>query len=165
MNYPKPYQYLFSCLIIVTIALIEISHAQNSPQDYVDAHNAARDAVGVGPIEWDDTVAAYAQEYANSRINDCLLEHSSGPYGENLAQGSGDFMTGIEAIKLWVDEQVDYDYNSNTCADGKVCGHYTQVVWRDSIRLGCARVECDNGWYYVTCNYDPPGNFVGQWPY
>ncbi|RWW14637.1 hypothetical protein GW17_00021576 [Ensete ventricosum] len=53
--------------------------AQNSPQDYVSAHNAARAAVGVGPVSWDNTVAAYAQNYANQRAADCQLVHSGGP--------------------------------------------------------------------------------------
>ncbi|KAL2927626.1 Pathogenesis-related protein 1A [Bienertia sinuspersici] len=92
-----------------------------------------------------------------------LLGH--GPYGENIASGSGAFMTGLAAVQLWVNEKADYDYYSNTCASGKVCGHYTQVVWRDSARIGCARVQCNNGWYFVTCNYDSPGNWVGEQPY
>ncbi|KAK2987450.1 hypothetical protein RJ640_018587 [Escallonia rubra] len=86
------------------------------------------------------------------------------PYGENLAKGSGDF-TGKAAVDLWVGEKQYYDYNSNSCASGKVCGHYTQVVWRKSARVGCARVRCNNGWWFITCNYDPPGNYVGQRPY
>ncbi|KAF3955674.1 hypothetical protein CMV_019126 [Castanea mollissima] len=119
--------------------------------------------VGVPNITWNSTVATYAQNYANSRIGDCNLEHSNGSYGENLAKGSGSF-TGTAAVNLWVAEKNCYDYNSNTCVGGQ-CLHYTQVVWRNSFRLGCARVQCNNGWWFVTCNYDPPGNYVGQRPY
>jgi len=163
MNFLKHFS---SCIIIVTIALVKISNAQNSPQDYVDAHNIARAAVGVGAITWDDTVAAYAEQYAYERSSGCELVHSSGPYGENLAIGSGDFMTGTAAVQLWVDELAHYDYASNTCADGEQCGHYTQVVWANSFYVGCARLQCVNsGSYFVTCNYDPPGNVIGQWPY
>ncbi|KAL9238530.1 hypothetical protein vseg_012936 [Gypsophila vaccaria] len=166
MNFVKPLNLMFLCFIVVTCALTQISHAQNSPQDYVDAHNVARAAVGVGPIYWDDQVAAYAEQYAYERINDCALVHSvGGPYGENLAKGSGDFVTGTYAVQMWVDEQQYYDYSSNTCADDQQCGHYTQVVWSNSVRVGCARVQCDDGWYFVTCNYDPPGNYPGEWPY
>ncbi|CAN7015733.1 unnamed protein product [Brassica rapa subsp. trilocularis] len=74
-------------------------------------------------------------------------------------------MSGVEAVNMWVSEQADYDYGSNTCASGKQCGHYTQIVWKNSARLGCAKVSCDNGQTFITCNYDPQGNFVGQWPY
>ncbi|KAK9904643.1 hypothetical protein M0R45_000535 [Rubus argutus] len=28
-----------------------------------------------------------------------------------------------------------------------------------------ARVQCSNLWWFVTCNYDPPGNYIGQRPY
>ena len=66
---------------------------------------------------------------------------------------------------MWVAEKNDYDYPSNTCAAGKVCGHYTQVVWRNSVNLGCGRVQCANGWAYVICSYDPPGNVNGGSPY
>ncbi|KAH9694947.1 SCP domain-containing protein [Citrus sinensis] len=126
---------------ILGLALILSSHAQDSPQDYVNAHNAARAQVGVGPVTWDDRVASYAQNYANQRKGDCNLVHSGGPYGENLAWSSAG-LSGTDAVKMWVNEKADYDYNSNTCAEGKVCGHYTQVVWRNSVRIGCAKDLC-----------------------
>ncbi|KAJ9159333.1 hypothetical protein P3X46_024843 [Hevea brasiliensis] len=150
---------------LLSIALITFpSYAQDTPQDYLNVHNQARADVGLGPLTWDDKVAAYAQNYANQRIGDCNLVHSDGPYGENLAWGSGD-LSGIDAVKMWVDEKPYYDYNSNSCAPGQMCGHYTQVVWRDSVRLGCAKVTCNNGETFIGCNYDPPGNYIGQRPY
>ncbi|XVF00654.1 hypothetical protein REPUB_Repub04eG0019700 [Reevesia pubescens] len=145
-------------------SLVFPSHAQNSPQDYLNAHNTARAAVGVGPMTWDNTVATYAQNYANKRIGDCNLVHSGGRYGENLAWSSAD-LSGTNAVRMWVNEKADYNYNSNTCAQGKVCGHYTQVVWRNSVRLGCAKVRCTNGGTFIGCNYDPPGNYIGRKPY
>ncbi|KAK2987451.1 hypothetical protein RJ640_018588 [Escallonia rubra] len=150
---------------VLGLIMVHSTHAQNSQQDYLDAHNAARAAVGVGPLTWDNAVVGYAQNYANQRIGDCALMHSQGgPYGENLAIGSGDF-TGKAAVDLWVAEKQYYDYNSNSCASGQVCGHYTQVVWRNSARVGCARVQCNNGSWFITCNYDPPGNYDGERPY
>ncbi|KAG5526237.1 hypothetical protein RHGRI_032500 [Rhododendron griersonianum] len=145
--------------------MLHSSHGQNSQQDYLDGHNSARSAVGVGPMTWDANVAAYAQDYANQRIGDCALQHSGGGgYGENIAIGSGDFMTGAAAVDLWVEEKANYDYNSNSCVGGE-CGHYTQVVWKNSVRLGCARVQCNSGSWFITCNYDPPGNYVGERPF
>ncbi|KDP35900.1 hypothetical protein JCGZ_09872 [Jatropha curcas] len=155
---------LLPLICLMSVTLIIPLHAQDSPQDYVNAHNTARAAVGVGPVTWDNTVAAYARNYANRHIGDCRLVHSGGPYGENLAGSSG-YLSGTAAVKLWVDEKAFYNYNSNTCAAGKVCGHYTQVVWRNSVRIGCAKVKCNNGGTFITCNYDPPGNYVGQRPY
>ncbi|PSS02749.1 Basic form of pathogenesis-related protein like [Actinidia chinensis var. chinensis] len=148
---------------LMVLAMVHSSLAQNSPQDYLNAHNAARAAVGVGPIRWDNNLANYARNYANSRINDCNLVHSKGPYGENLAKGTPG-LTGRDSVKMWVDEKKYYNYNSNSCIGG-VCGHYTQVVWSRSVRVGCARVKCRNGWWFIICSYDPPGNVIGQRPY
>ncbi|PKI32657.1 hypothetical protein CRG98_046967 [Punica granatum] len=117
----------------------------------------------IGPT-WDAKLASYAPSYAHKRAGDCDMIHSGGPYGENLAWGSWD-MSGIEAVKLWVDEKPFYNYNSNTCAPGKMCGHYTQVVWRNSLRVGCGKVKCKTGGAFISCNYDPPGNIIGQKPY
>ncbi|XP_059446929.1 pathogenesis-related protein 1-like [Corylus avellana] len=151
-------------LCLFGLTLLHLSFAQNTQQDYLKAHNDARAAVGVGPLKWDDKVAGYARDYANKRIGDCKLVHSGGPYGENIAWGSAD-LSGTAAVKLWVDEKKSYNYNSNSCAAGAVCGHYTQVVWRNSVRLGCAKVRCNSGGTFIICNYDPPGNYVGQKPY
>ncbi|XP_028777933.1 pathogenesis-related protein 1-like [Neltuma alba] len=140
-----------------------IACAQGSPRDYVNANNAARSQVGVPNIVWDDTVAAYARNYANQRKADCQLVHYHGRYGENITGSTGD-LTGTDAVKLWVDEKAKYDYKSNSCVGGE-CRHYTQVVWKNSIRVGCAKGSCNNGGTSIGCNYDPPGNYVGQRPY
>ncbi|PHT29353.1 Pathogenesis-related protein 1C [Capsicum baccatum] len=88
------------------------------------------------------------------------MQHSSGPYGENLAAGYPQLYA-AGAVKMWVNENQWYHYNTNTCAPGKVCGHYTQVVWQNSVRLGYARERCNNGWYFIICNYDPPDLLTG----
>ena len=151
-------------IFTLVLAVSKSCHAQDSPQDFLKPHNLARAEVGVGPLSWNHTVAAYAQGYANNRSVDCSLVHSHGPYGENLAWSSGD-LTGEEAVGLWVEEKANYSYRSNSCVGGE-CKHYTQVVWHDSAWLGCAKVKCDNnGGTFVTCNYDPPGNVIGQLPY
>jgi len=155
----------FFHLASVLVFILIVSHSCHAQQDYLDAHNTARASVGVEPFTWDDQVAAYAQQFASQLATDCNLVHSHGQYGENLAAGSGDFMTATKAVEMWVDEKQYYHHDSNTCDEGQVCGHYTQVVWRNSVRLGCARVQCNNGGYVVSCNYDPPGNFIGQTPY
>ena len=140
-----------------------IPYDPSGHQGFVNEHNVARAAVGVGPITWNYSLAAYAQRYANTRIHGCDMEHSEGPYGENLAEGYGE-MTGAQAVKFWVTEKPNYDYASNKCV-GDECGHYTQVIWRNSVHLGCARAKCTNGWVFVICSYDPPGNYEDERPY
>nr|BAV01273.1 PR-1b [Nepenthes alata] len=156
----------YYCFIMaIAIGIIQPLHAQNDKQDFLDGHNIARAQVGVKNITWNNTVAAYALNYANQRRGDCELIHSNGSYGENLARGSPD-LSATEAVNLWVNEKAYYNYTSNSCIDGKECHHYTQVVWRNSTHLGCARVHCaNNTGTFVICNYDPAGNIVGQYPY
>lgn len=149
---------------VMGLALVHVCEAQNSPQDFVDAHNKVRAKEGLGPMTWDQKVATFAENYAKQRV-DCKLQHSdpaTHPYGENLFFGPE--ATAATAVEDWYSEKENYDYNTNSCLKG-MCGHYTQVVWRDSVRLGCGRVKCTNGLFFITCNYDPAGNWEGEKPY
>ncbi|XP_058751660.1 basic form of pathogenesis-related protein 1-like [Vicia villosa] len=143
-----------------TLCCINISLAH---QEFLDVHNQARKEVGVRPLTWNTTLEAYAQNYANSRIDDCAMEHSMGPYGENLAEGHGE-MKDADAVKFWLTEKPFYDYDSNKCVQDE-CLHYTQIVWRDTVHLGCGKANCKNGWVFVICSYSPVGNIDGQRPY
>ncbi|KAF8377687.1 hypothetical protein HHK36_031071 [Tetracentron sinense] len=158
---------LILVMVCVFVFLVSICQAQNSPDDFVNAHNNVRSQVGLGLpyMTWNNTVASYARSYAQNRTTDCALKLSDTDYyGENVFVGTISY-TGVFAVNAWADEKQYYNYTTNTCAQCKVCGHYTQVVWRASTSLGCARVTCNNGWIFITCNYYPPGNFVGQRPY
>nr|WDS83921.1 pathogenesis-related protein 1 [Musa acuminata] len=155
---------LVVCALALSMACTAV--AQNTQQDVVDVHNSARAAVGVGPVSWDDDIASYAQKFANKRVTDCQLVHSGGPYGENLFWGTGRAFTLTEAVNVWIAEKQYYDYENNSCADGQVCGHYTQVVWQNTTAIGCAWTQCSDGTgIFIVCDYSPAGNFVGQRPY
>ncbi|XBI05545.1 hypothetical protein VPH35_133701 [Triticum aestivum] len=140
--------------LAMAIAVVANVSAQNTPQDYVNLHNRARAADGVGPVVWNNNVAKFAQDYTAERRADCRL------------WGSSQRMTAANAVNSWVSEKQNYHRGSNTCDTGKVCGHYTQVVWRRSTRIGCARVICDRNWgVFIICSYDPPGNVRGRGPF
>ncbi|XP_037431575.1 pathogenesis-related protein 1-like [Triticum dicoccoides] len=155
-------------LLLLALASAMAVMAQNSQKDFVDVHNAARADVGVREVTWDDTVAAYAQSYAEQCRGDCKLIHTSpgGRYGENLygGDGFGTKWTAADAVSSWAKEKQDYDHGSNTCS--AICGHYTQVVWRNSTAIGCARAVCASGnGVFIICSYSPPGNYPGVSPY
>ncbi|CAK9188120.1 unnamed protein product [Ilex paraguariensis] len=150
---------------LLGLVMFHSSQAQNSPEDYLNAHNAARSQVGVGPLTWDNNVASYAENYANQRINDCNLIHSQGQYGENLATGTGT-LSGTDAVNLWVSESVNYDYNSNSCT-GEQCGHYTQVVkvlrkglGRERRTLGSSMLGTSRTW--PSQGHGPAGTSYGH---
>lgn len=157
---------LVLCLCVVAMA--ELTAGQSVADQYLNAHNQARQAVGAGipNLAWDNTLQAYATNWAANQANnaDCALSHSGGPYGENIFWSSGQ-STPAAAVSAWVSEKQFYNYASNSCASGKVCGHYTQVVWRNSRFLGCGSANCPRGGTFVVCSYNPPGNFNGERPY
>ncbi|KAI6681141.1 hypothetical protein NL676_035022 [Syzygium grande] len=116
-------------------------------------------------LQWSEALASHASWWAHQRRGDCALVHSSNDYGENLFWGGGHAWRPRDAVAAWAAEGPYYDYGTNTCAPNRDCTHYTQVVWRQSLRVGCARVICVNGDTFITCNYDPHGNVIGQRPY
>ena len=141
---------------------------------FTEAHNLVRRPLGLPDLTWDDTLAAYADEWSieQGTTLGCTIEHrpSSGPfantsYGENLAWNKGFMENAANVVQRWSSEVAFYDYDANSCDPGEQCGHYTQVVWKDTQRVGCALYVCADGAEIWTCNYDPPGNYVGQKPY
>eukprot|EP00249_Psilotum_nudum_P036157 c6457_g2_i1 orf=194-709(+) len=141
--------------------------SSNLPQQFLYLQNVARAQVGVPPLQWSPKLAHYAQWWANQQAayGNCLLRHSDGPYGENIFWGTGKAWTPVDAVSVWVNERAWYNYHRNTCTYYDACGHYTQIVWRTSRFVGCARVTCGDGDVFMTCNYYPPGNYIGERPY
>ena len=150
----------------------EVSAAANGSEEgrmkgITEAHNKYRKSKNLPELVWDKNIASYAQEWANHLKNSrgCKMQHrSADEYGENLAWSMGRELNSADPVKMWHDEEKDYNYQSNKCAPGAVCGHYTQVVWKNSKKLGCGAAVCGNSEVWV-CNYYPPGNYVGEKPY
>lgn len=144
------------------------------PQEIVDAHNKHRAMVGVPPLAYSDELEVSAQAWADTlkRNNQCKLKHSETRYGENIfgapawSNGPAQVVRSSEVIDAFASEKSDYTYSNNNCTPGRVCGHYTQVVWRNTTHVGCAMAMCDAPKDQVwVCQYNPPGNYVGQKPY
>jgi uncharacterized protein YkwD len=126
----------------------------------------------LSPLSWDDNLGSTAQSYANK----CVFEHNAnrGSLGENIAFFGPGGNPASDAVQVWAAEASNYTYASNSCASGQQCGHYTQLVWRSTTAVGCGMTHCQNlqlsdgstveGDFWV-CDYNPPGNFVGQKPY
>ncbi|MCL7025682.1 hypothetical protein MKW94_002214 [Papaver nudicaule] len=155
-------------LIILTLAawLVSVSQAQGT--DYLNPHNTARALVGDVAMTWNTVVAAYAQTYANQRIGSCAGTPPSGStdFGENIAYDVSNYFTAANAVARWVSQKTNYNPSTHTCNPGYTCENYKQVVWNNSIGLGCARVNCAGGsGTLVVCNYSPKGNIAGQVPY
>ncbi|KAK4392639.1 Pathogenesis-related protein PR-1 [Sesamum angolense] len=144
-------------------------HCMGEAVQFLYGHNLVRVRKRELPLMWDSQLANYARWWAGERQADCELMHSfpEGDFqlGENIYWGSGTTWTPMDAVSAWADEEKYYTYSSNSCAEGQQCGHYTQIVWKTTRKIGCARVVCDSGDVFMTCNYYPPGNYIGERPY
>ncbi len=132
-------------------------------REMLAAHNAVRARFQLPPLRWSSGIAAYAQQWANYLEAHHEFQHrKQSKYGENLFMSRGEAATPADVVKDWASEAKNYDYRNNSCHG--VCGHYTQIVWRDTQEVGCAvaRVGDEQTW---VCNYSPPGNYIGQRPY
>jgi pathogenesis-related protein 1 len=131
--------------------------------EMMTAHNSVRARLGLPPLSWSDELAEYARKWASTLIARGEFSHSgSSRYGENLFEIAGASATADDVVAAWASEAKSYNYRNNTCS-GR-CGHYTQIVWRDTKLLGCgvARNRMREVW---VCDYEPPGNIVGERPY
>ncbi|KMS97366.1 hypothetical protein BVRB_6g155660 [Beta vulgaris subsp. vulgaris] len=132
------------------------SHAEDDQKQFLEAHNTVRAQVGVAPLVWNQTLASFAQQFADKVKQKCdNTMKSGGPYGENTAGGYAAFRI-IDAVSQWVQQKENYDQQSNVCKNGKECKQYKQVVCKESKYIGCATILCGAGWPFVVCEYDPP---------
>ncbi|KIK71203.1 hypothetical protein GYMLUDRAFT_320972 [Collybiopsis luxurians FD-317 M1] len=131
-------------------------------QAYLSAHNSLRAQHGASALTWSNDAAAKAQQWANG----CVFQHSGGslgPFGENLAAGTGDGYGIPQAIASWANEASQYD-PSNPQAS-----HFTQMVWKATTQVGCALAQCNGIFdpsfglaHYYVCEYSPQGNVIGE---
>lgn len=65
-----------------------------------------------------------------------------------------------DAVNMWYDEISNYNFDTGR---GSGTGHFTQVVWKDSTRVGCGvKLRCGGGMMAMTsvvCRYQQPGNY------
>jgi uncharacterized protein YkwD len=127
----------------------------------VEAHNRVRARHCAPPLAWSSELATSAQKWARA-LGDrgCALQHSGGAHGENLAAGTSSIMDPASVVGLWYGEVKGYSFRRPGFS--MKAGHFTQVVWRDTKRVGCGRASCDGIDLWV-CQYDPPGNVEDQY--
>lgn len=127
----------------------------------VDAHNKIRAGLGLPKLVWDCALATVAQTWAKRGI----FEHrAEGIYGENLYVSSSQTIVPTYAIDRWLSEKAGWNNSIGTCQEGKICTHYTQMVWRKTTRIGCGINRNAPGKWKVlmVCNYSPNGNTGGK---
>ncbi|UPJ44139.1 hypothetical protein IVB40_08875 [Bradyrhizobium sp. 40] len=151
-----------------------------------EEHNKRRAMHAVPALTWDAGLTSNAQAWvdqcrtAKNSDGDEFFCHQGdcgpgNPFGENLSFHYGEpAQTPANVVEGWYCEINAYDFDNPVWRGGgtkgcgpednpdKVNGHFTQVVWKDSAKLGCAKKTCSLGGNEGTlwaCEYDPPGNF------
>lgn len=166
--------------LLCMIPALSAQAADFDTTEMLDAHNQWRAKVGTPALIYSSELAASSQRWADhlKAKNQCRMQHSKsdGKYGENLYWASAvrwsdgkrevQQVSPQKVVDAWGSEVKDYDYSLNICAQGKMCGHYTQVVWKTTRSVGCALAVCEDSREQVwVCQYQSPGNWVGQKPY
>jgi len=156
-------------LVVLAIASANVfTQAQTTFQKQaLDAHNQLRARHCAAPLVLDNTLNQKAQAYAQYLASNNRFEHSNNGYGENLYMMSSSAslagLHGNKGTQSWYDEIKDYSFNRPGFT--MATGHFTQVVWKGTKRLGCGVAYANSDRKaVVVCNYDPPGNYQGQFP-
>ncbi|CZT14861.1 uncharacterized protein RCC_00796 [Ramularia collo-cygni] len=139
-------------------------------------HNLHRANHSSVNITWDEDLASTAQKIADI----CNFEHNmtvdGGNYGQNLAVGMpaenisyviSDLFYNLEA-PLFAD---NYNMAQPPIEDSFAWGHFTQLVWNSTTRVGCATQHCTSGVenaigispHLTVCNYKSAGNVQSQY--
>lgn len=134
------------------------------------AHNIERARIGVPELGWDSALAADARLWADELAATGRFEHSPDQpgkplEGENLWAGTPRAFSPEAMVGLWSAERSDYRPglfpNNSRSGDVEKVGHYTQLIWRSSRRVGCASAVGRNEEVLV-CRYSEAGNIMGQ---
>ncbi|XP_065093092.1 uncharacterized protein LOC135713787 [Ochlerotatus camptorhynchus] len=134
-------------------------------QQVLAEHNQLRAKHSAAPLTLDSTLSKCAQEWANNIASrNCMQHRPNNRYGENIYASFGRTnISGVEVVRLWYNEIKNYRFGQANPTNFSQVGHFTQVVWKRSTKLGVGIAKNGTN-VYVVCNYSPPGNYGGQYP-
>ena len=143
--------------------------ATEFPTRILAAHNAERARIGMPPLAWDDTLRAGAADYAQQMALSGMFQHSNRQarrgVGENLWMGTHGAFSFEAMVGGWSAEKRYFVPgifpNNSRTGNWEDVGHYTQMIWPTTTRVGCAiatsaRVD------YLVCRYATAGNMDGR---
>jgi len=126
----------------------------------LEESNIYRCMHGVPALTWSDDVASSAQAWATSGTCDTLNHDPNWQGGENIywaspAPAPSDWYKGVDN---WYSE-IKETQGGLVPSYNPAAGHYTQLVWKASMELGCGTCEGT-----LVCRYTPAGNVMGEFP-
>ena len=164
-------------LLLLLLCLPLIGLGQNLDRQEITqiltAHNKYRLDLDLPELVWSKNLANSSQKWADKLISRNLFEHSNTENGENIFMIMGRDASPIEVVDDWASENEYFNYKTRKCIKNccdfvdccpDECGHYTQIIWRDTKEVGCAVSKLGSKQIWV-CQYDPPGNYIGEKTY
>lgn len=157
-------------LVLLTSLLTGTSQASAGFEQRVLAtHNLERARMGVPALRWNPELAASAQQWADRLATTGRFEHApenkASPEGENLWAGTKGYYAPEAMVDAWVREKRYFRPGKfpDTSTTGQVedVGHYTQLVWRETGEVGCAKAASAREDIMV-CRYAQAGNWIGE---
>jgi len=130
-------------------------------QELLRLQNTKRSQHGVSDLVISENLNSVAQEWAEHLAKNNMMQHRPrSQYGENIFMGynSSGTIPANQPIDSWYSEIKQYDYDRPSTS----CGHFTQMVWKDSKEVGFGCATSKNETVYVVANYFPAGNMVGK---
>ncbi|CAG0901450.1 unnamed protein product [Darwinula stevensoni] len=130
-------------------------------------HNYYRKKHGAPALTMDREICQYSQDWAEQLAHWNRLEHRGNvgrkdgkQYGENCYMSMGKAnVSAEEVVDAWYDEVCYHNYSWNSFV--YQTGHFTQVVWTETKRVGIGKARNGPNWFVVS-SYDPPGNYQGR---
>ena len=159
-------------LLAIAVAAPASGAVQDSsqfPAQILAAHNAARAQLGEQALTWDPALAEAAATYAAQLAITNNFQHSDRHQrpgiGENLWMGTRGYYSYEAMVGGWVSERRDFMPGVfplvSRSGNWQNVGHYTQMVWPTTTRVGCA-LASNATTDYLVCRYSPAGNIDGR---
>lgn len=124
-------------------------------------HNLHRAEHDCSDLTWDEALGKRAQGYANHLASlNCVCHDQDTQDGENIIVMRGGNLTGKLSTNCWYDEIKHYDFNDPKF--NPKTGHFTQVVWKETLLIGYGEATSTNGITYTVARYSPSGNVDGE---
>jgi hypothetical protein len=143
--------------------------AAKFPSRVLAPHNAERGRAGVSPLVWDNDLGTAAAAYARQMAMSGRFEHSDRTQrrgtGENLWMGTHGAYSIEAMVGGWTSEKGWFRAgtfpNVSRTGNWEDVGHYTQMIWPTTTRVGCALATTPRTDYLV-CRYAGAGNVDGR---
>jgi hypothetical protein len=156
---------------IAIFPVVGISGVENDSEmmreEVLHAHNKYRAQLKIQPLVWSLQLATHAKEWALhlAQTGGRLIHSTGSGEGENLWAGTAGHFSSAKMVDTWGKEKKYFQYgifpNVSTSGNWTDVGHYTQIIWRNTTEVGCAKAA--SGKYDIfVCRYSPPGNYIGQ---